>query len=140
MPFPDQVAITLHLAFKKHYPTMFAIIDASELFIKTLPDLQMQPSAWSNYKHHNTAKFFIVCTPNKSMSHVSPLYLRSISDVELTGDSDFLEILQGKPGISIMTDCEFTIDDQLSPLGIFLNIPPFMEGRKQLPVSKYKEV
>ena len=32
-----------------------------------------------------------------------------------------------------MADRGFTIQDQLKPLGVNLNIPPFMEGRKQLP-------
>ena len=134
MPSPNQVAATLPVAFKKDYPTTFAIIDASELFIETPADLQMQSSTWSNYKHHNTAKFLIACTPNGSISHVSPLYVGSISDVELTRNSGFLETLQGKPGISIMADRGFTIKDQLSPS---LNSPPFMEGRKYLPVIVY---
>ena len=109
MPSPNLVAATLPVAFKKDYPTTFAIIDASELFIETPADLQMQSSMWSNYKHHNTAKFHIACTPNGSISHVSPLYVGSISDVELIRNSGFLETLQGKLGISIMADRGFTI-------------------------------
>jgi hypothetical protein len=35
-----------------------------------------------------------------------------------------------------MADRGFTIQDQLKPLGIDLNIPPFMEGRKQLPADE----
>ena len=35
-----------------------------------------------------------------------------------------------------MTDRGFTIKDQLSPLGISLNSPPFIEVRKQLPASE----
>lgn len=96
----------------------------------------MQSSTWSNYKHHNTAKFLVGCTPNGSISYVSPLYVGSISDVELRRISGFVDTLKDKPGISIMADRRFTIQDQLKPLGVNLNIPPFMEGRKQLPAEE----
>ena len=60
----------------------------------------------------------------------------SISDVELTRVSGFLDTLKNKPGISIIADRGFTIQDQLKPLGVNLNIPPFMEVRKQLPTEE----
>ena len=63
---------------------------------------------------------------------MSPLYVGSISDVELTRVSGFIESLSGKAGVSVMADRGFTISDQLAPHGIKLNIPPFMEGRSQL--------
>jgi len=106
------------------------------VFLETPSDLQMQSSTWSNCKHHNTAKFLVGCTPNGSISYVSPLYVGSISDVELRRISGFVDTLKDKPGISIMADRRFTIQDQLKPLGVNLNIPPFMEGRKQLPAEE----
>ena len=53
--------------------------------------------------------------------------------MELTRISGFLSKLEDKPGISIMADRGFTVKDMLKELGIDLNIPPFMEGRRQLP-------
>jgi len=67
---------------------------------------------------------------------VSPLYVGSISDVELTHISGFVDTLKHKPGISFMVDRGFTIQYQLKPLGVNLNIPPFMEGRKQIPAEE----
>ena len=61
---------------------------------------------------------------------------RSISDVELTRVSGFVEELHGKSGVSVMADRGFTIQDQLSAIGIGLNIPPFLEGRSQLPAQE----
>eukprot|EP00731_Ephydatia_muelleri_P026308 Em0018g408a len=104
MPSVQQVAGTLSCVFKEKFPNTFAIIDGSEIFIETPTDLQMQLSTWSQYKHHNTAKFLIACTPNGAVSYVSPLYVGSISDVELTRISGFLTKLEDKPGISIMAD------------------------------------
>ena len=128
----EQVALTLPPAFREKYPTTFAIIDGSEVFIETPSDLQLQSSTWSSYKNHNTAKFLIACTPNGVVCYISPLYVGSISDVELTRVSGFIQKLEGKNGISIMADRGFTIKDQLQAIGIDLNIPPFLHGREQL--------
>ena len=132
-PSTKQVAATLPHGFREKYPTTFAIIDGSEIFLETPSDLYLQSSTWSSYKQHNTAKFLVACTPNGVISYISPLYVGSISDVELTRVSGFLQTLEGKKGISIMADRGFTIKDQLKEVGVLLNIPPFLEGRVQLP-------
>ena len=51
MPSVEQVAGTLPCVIKEKFPNTFAIIEAMSL--------QMQSSTWSQYKHHNTAKFLI---------------------------------------------------------------------------------
>ena len=79
--------------------TTYAIIDGSEMFIETPSDLVMQSSTWSQYKHHNTVKFLIACTPNGSICFVSPVYVGSISDVELTRISGFLDVIKDKEGM-----------------------------------------
>ena len=38
--------------------------------------------------------------------------------------------LEEEAGVPIMSGCGFTIHNELNALGIKLNIPPFMEGRK----------
>ena len=136
MPTVEQVRGNLPKAFKDKFPDRYAIIDATEVFIETL---QNQSSTWSNYKHHNTAKL-LVCyipnIPNGTICFLSPLYIGSVSDVSLTQVSEFIEALQGKSGVAIMADCGFTIKNLLSPLGIKLNIPPFMEGWAKLPLAE----
>ena len=129
------MASTLPCAFQEKYPTIFSIIDGSEIFIETPSDLFMQSSTWSNFKHHNTAKFLIGCTPNGAISFVSQLYVGSISDKELTRVSGYLQTLDGKSGVSVMAD-GVTVRDMLAEKGVELNIPPFIEGRKQLPASE----
>ena len=136
MPSVQQVIGTLPHSFKEKYPSTYAIIDASEIFIETPSDLHIQSSTWSNYRSHNTAKFLIACTPNGAISFISPLYVGSISDVELTQICGFIQKLEGRSGISIMADRGFTIRDQLAKIGIELNIPPFLEGRRQLPAEE----
>ena len=71
-------------------------------------------------------------------THLSPLYVGSISDVELTHKCGFLDTLVGKSGSSIMADRGFTIRDTLHDLGVDLNIPPFLQNRGQLPATEVK--
>ena len=140
MPTVDQVLGTLPSAFKEKFPTTFAIIDGSEVFIETPSDLHMQSSTWSQYKHHNTVKFLVACTPNGAICYISPVFVGSISDVELTRVGGFLTTLQDKPGVSIMADKGFTIKDMLKELNIELNIPPFLERKQQLPPEEVQAV
>ena len=62
----------------------------------------------------------MACTPNGA---VLPLYVGSISVVELTRFSGFVEQLQGKSDASIMAGRGFTVKDQLVAVGVTLNIP-----------------
>ena len=127
------------LCFSRKLQHTYAIIDGSEIFIETPSDLHMQSSTWSQYKHHNTTKFLVACTPNGAICFVSSLYVGSITDVELTRLSGFLDKLKDKPGIAIMPERGFTVKDMLQELNIELNIPPFMEGRQQLPYQEVEE-
>ena len=127
--------------FKERYPSTYAIIDGSEIFIETPSDSQMQSSIWSDYKHHNTCKFLVACTPNGAVTIISPLYVGAISDVQLTQVSGFIEKLptNTKQRISVMADRGFTVQDQLKAVGIDLSIPAFLEGRTQLSASKVQQ-
>ena len=64
------------------------------MFIETPSDLHMQSSTWSAYKHHNTVKILVACTPNGAISYISPVCVGSISDVELTRISGFSSTLE----------------------------------------------
>ena len=101
-PSVEQVAATLPCTFQDKHPTTYLIIDGSEIFIETPSDLFVQSSTWSNYKHHNTGKFLVACTPNGAISYISQLYVGSISDVDLTRVSGYLQTLDGKSGVSVM--------------------------------------
>ena len=127
MPTTEQVFGALPHSFRSKYAKTYAIIDGGDIFLQT-PDLHMQSSAWSQYKHHNTAKFLIGCTPKGAICYVSPVFVGSISDIELTQVSRFLTKLEDKPGIAIMADRGFAIRNMLKQLNIELNLTPFMEG------------
>ncbi len=58
----------------------------------------------------------LACTANGSICFVSPVYAGSISDVELTQVSEFLDAIEGKQGILIMANKGFTTSDKLKRL------------------------
>ena len=47
------------MVFRKHYPNCVVIIDCFEIFIDQLTNLLACAQTLSQYKHHNTVKFFI---------------------------------------------------------------------------------
>ena len=129
-PERDTVLSCMPECFKKLYPTTRVIIDATEIFIETpsLPELQQM--TYSSYKNHNTHKALVGISPGGAITFVSKLFPGSISDKELTRKSGLLSLLE--MGDSIMADRGFDIQDDLTPLGVKVNIPPFLKGKEQL--------
>lgn len=126
----DLVQSYMPKCFKDLYPSTRVIIDATEIFVETpsLPELQQM--TFSSYKNHNTFKALVGISPGGAVTFVSKLFCGSISDRQLTKRSGLLELLQS--GDSVMADRGFNIQDDLTPLGVRVNIPPFLSGKQQL--------
>ena len=77
---------------------IYALIDASEVFLETPSALQVQSLTCSSYKHKNTAKFLVACTPNGGISYVFSMSISS----HITRISGFLDKLRDKSGISFI--------------------------------------
>ena len=126
----DKVKSSMPKSFHDLYPTTRVIIDATEIFVEKPSVPEMQQRTFSSYKNHNTYKGLVGISPGGAITFVSRLFPGSISDRELTRQSGFLQLLD--PGDSIMADRGFNIQDDLTPLGVRLNIPPFLKGKSQL--------
>ena len=137
--WPPQEYIRSHMpqVFRERYPTTRVIIDATEVFIQqpALPELQQL--TFSTYKNHNMYKGIIGISPSGAVTFVSKLFPGSTSDKELTRQSGLLNLLQ--PGDSIMADRGFDIMEDLAPIGVRLNIPPFLRGKSQLDSKELTE-
>lgn len=120
-------------AFKKDYPNTRMIIDATEFFVERPSSLLSQSCTFSSYKNRNTVKVLIGIMPSGTISFVSDCYEGSISDRRLVELSGLLEKLE--PGDELMADKGFQIQDLLAPLGVRLNIPPFLTSNAQMPVG-----
>lgn len=131
--WPSREAVDAHMppSFKEKYPTTRVIIDCTEIKIEMPSSLVLKSQSYSNYKSANTLKGLIGVTPGGCISFVSQLYTGSISDKEITQRSGLL-VLPFMPGDSLMADKGFDIQELLDPLGVKLNIPPFLEKRDQM--------
>ena len=126
----DLVNLYMPKGFKELYPTTRVIIDATEIYVEApaLPELQQM--TFSSYKNNNTYKGLIGISPGGAITFISKLYPGSISDQMLTRKSGLLDLLE--KGDSVMADRGFNIQDDLTPLGVKINIPPFLKGKMQL--------
>ena len=129
-PSRDLVNAYMPKCFQELYPTTRVIIDATEIFIETPALPEFQQMTFSSYKNHNTYKALVGISPGGAITFVSKLYPGSISDQMLTKKSGLLELLE--KGDSVMADRGFNIQDDLTPLGVKVNIPPFLKGKAQL--------
>ncbi|XP_068680082.1 uncharacterized protein [Montipora foliosa] len=89
-----------------------------------------QQLTFSTYKNHNTLKSLIGISGDGAINFVSTLEGGSISDRDLTVKSGILGKDWAK-GDVLMADRGFEIQDDLAPLGVKLNIPPFLKGKGQ---------
>ena len=133
-PDRDTIRATMPAVFREQYPRTTVILDATEVKVNTPSSLLLQSQTYSNYKSTNTFKGLVGISPAGHVMFVSSLYTGSISDTELVERSGFLNLLQS--GDEVMADRGFTIEDMLTPLGVQLNIPPFLGGREQLATSE----
>lgn len=110
------------------------VVDCTEIFIEMPSDYNTQSETYSLYKGHNTAKGLIGITPNGFVSFVSNLAPGWLSDKEITKHSGLYKLLE--QGDSVMADRGFLIEDDLRELGVKLNRPPMLNGRRQLTVAE----
>ena len=80
------------------------------------------------YRHTNTYKCMIACTPNGGVCFVSDLFEGDISDVQIFEESGILKHLE--PYDLILADRGFTVEHLVNPLQAKIRIPAFLKGRK----------
>ena len=122
---PSRAAIDKTMAedFKKSYSSTRVLIDSTEVRCQIPSSQQLNGELFSNYKQHTTLK------SNWNQSRrCHNLYKATLHRKHFrSGDiwrSDFLD-LPFADNDSVMADDGFTIQDLL-PLGVSLNIPPFL--------------
>ena len=132
-PTRGEVNETMPEDFKQKYSSTRVIIDCTEVRCQMPSSLHLNGELFSNYKHHTTLKGLIGISPGGAITFISQLYTGSISDREIVVRSGLLDLpFQEKD--SIMADKGFTIQDLL-PLGVSLNIPPFLGSSAQMPAN-----
>ena len=93
----------------------------------------------SNYKHHVTYKGLLGIAQRRAITFINELHQGSTSDKEILKRSGILNKNLWDEDDSIMADRGLTIQNELAPLSIELNIPSFLSGRAQLTEAEVKE-
>ena len=92
-PERGELLKTMPMEFRKHFRSCVVIIDCFEVFIECPTSLSARAQAWSNYKHHNTAKFLIGITPRGSVTYICQGWGGRTSDVFITENCGLLSKL-----------------------------------------------
>ena len=129
-PSREVVSSTMPSEFKEKYPTTRVIIDCTEVRCEMPSSLLLNSELFSSYKNPVTLKAFVGISPGGEITFISQLYTGSISDREIVMRSGLLS-QQFDDKDSVMADKGFQIQDLL-PLGVSLNIPPFLGGDSQM--------
>ena len=138
-PSKEVVNETMPVTFKNTYPTTRCIIDCTELFCQRPSSMSIQSHMYSQYKSHVTYKGLVGISPSGAVTFVSQLYEGCISDNEIVKRSGFLQKDLWSNGDSVMADRGFTIEENLKPLNVKLNIPAFLDQREQFSEEEIKE-
>ena len=131
-PTLTEVQKRLPLAFKTRFRNVVSIIDCMEIEIQKPSKALQQSLTWSEYKHANTVKYLISCTPDGIINFVSTGYSGRISDVQLVTESGYLDCLP--TGVTVMADRGFkSIETILQGKGCRLCKPPSVSKNEKLP-------
>ena len=109
---------------------LHSIADATEIFIQTPKDHLLQCLTWSNYKHHNILKVVGVIASSSDIMFKSLAYPGSISDKEITKQSDYLDMME--PYTQLMVDKGFNISSKCAAKRIYIVVPPGKRGSSQI--------
>ena len=129
-PSKSVVQATMPADFKEKFPSTRVIIDCTEVFCEMPSSLLLNSELFSSYKNHVTLKGLVGIAPSGGITFCSQLYTGSISDREIVLRSGFLS-QSFDDGDAVMADKGFQIQDIL-PLGVDLNIPPFLGSDAQM--------
>lgn len=122
LPTREAIAQYLPKSFKGLENTRL-VLNATEVRSERPSSFHGQRQTFSPYKHYNTYKVLIGCTPDGYVAYASRIWGGSVSDKTILQSSGLLDRLQS--GDAIMVDKGFTFP--YLPQGITIYRPPFRE-------------
>ncbi|XP_069119303.1 uncharacterized protein, partial [Argopecten irradians] len=133
-PARDTVTEHMPVDFKKKFQSTRVILDATEVPIQKPSNVQAQSLSWSSYKHKNTVKTMIGCTPRGAVSYVSQSFGGSASDRQIIESSILLDPNNKmfESGDSIMADRGIMVQDLFAAQDVHVNTPSMLKGKSQL--------
>ncbi|XP_018913992.2 uncharacterized protein [Bemisia tabaci] len=137
-PQKDIIKANLPVSFRARYSNVGYIIDCFEIEIEKPTHSVLQSVTWSSYKHCNTLKYLISCTPNGFINFVSVGYGGRASDKVITEASGFLSILT--PDNRVMADRGFKhIESMVVKAGSSLVRPPSVGNNEKMTKDEVRQ-
>lgn len=106
------------------FPDVRIVLDCTEIEVAIPSSLKEQKAVFSHYKQRHTFKVLLGIAPNATITYVSDLFPGSCSDKNITSNSGILSHIVA--GDLILCDKGFLISDLCTPIGAYVNIPPFL--------------
>ena len=119
-------------SFKSKYKETWEIINCTEIKVEMRSSLMLKFQTYSNYNSANTLKGVVGISPSDKITFISQLSTGSISDREITERCGILYNVPFHAGDSLMAEKGFDIQDLLDPIGVKLNIHPFLHMQDQM--------
>ncbi|XP_048242560.1 uncharacterized protein LOC124133758 [Haliotis rufescens] len=134
--WPSRATVDDHMPtdFGKKFKNTRVILDATEIPIKKPSHVDAQSMTWSSYKHQNTLKTMIGCTPRGAVSFISESFGGSASDRQIIEQSPLLNPSHGmfEKQDSIMADRGIMVQDLFAAQDVQVNTPTMLKGKSQL--------
>ena len=104
----EMLQATMPMDFRHAFGNRISVtVDCFEVFIERPSNLMARAQTWSNYKHHNTVKFFVGISPQGLVTFLSKASGGRASDKQITEESGLLKNLL--PGDIILADLGLTL-------------------------------
>ena len=133
-PEPDETLQYKHVHFSGTFNKCEGIGDCTEQRIEHSKNVDAQYQTYSTYKSNNTLKKLIVCTKSGSISFMSTAYGGSCTDRYITEDTQIAR--KFTPGMMVLFDKGFNVQDLFLPYHVKCVIPPFVRMKRQFTRSE----
>lgn len=124
--------------FQPHFVDTVAVLDCTEITIKSFGCLNCKTDTYSNYKGRNTVKFLIAVSPDGMITHVSKGYPGRTSDKFTFNNENLIQKCVSLRD-AIMVDKGFAIEQEAKEHGVKLYRPPFLKRSIQLSAPETEE-
>lgn len=130
-PSKEETLRNIPSCFKPHFTNTRAVLDCTEVTIRSFKCTKCKTDSYSHYKGRHTCKFLISVTPAGMINHVSKAYPGRTSDKFIFNNENLIDKFEPYCE-AVMVDKGFLIQKETQEKCIVLHIPPFLKNQKQL--------
>lgn len=127
----EETLQNMPIHFKPNLVNTRAVLDCTEVTIKSFKCTKCKTDSYSHYKGRHTCKFLISVSPAGMINHVSKAYPGRTSDKFIFNNEKLIDKFEPNCD-AIMVDKGFSIEKEAQERCVVLHIPPFLKNQEQL--------